>query len=84
MWFALHTGTRVALQVAGSRVAAIYSEIIGIVVLVSISIVRGMEVLGSEKWVILRWKMRKHASYAVALQGQIQSRSKWQFSMIAC
>jgi hypothetical protein len=76
VWFALHIGTSVALQVAGSRVSTIYSQILGIAVLVSTSVVRGMGVSGPEKWMIPQWKMRKHATYAVALQGQITSRSK--------
>lgn len=76
LWFALHIGTSVALQVAGSRVATIFSQIMGIGILVSTSILRGMGISGPEEWMIPRWKMRKHASYAVVLQGQILSRSK--------
>lgn len=76
MWFALHIGTSVALQVAGTRVATMYSQIMGIAVLVLTSVVRGRGVSGPEEWMIPRWRMRKGARYAVALQGQIFSRAK--------
>jgi len=76
IWYSLHIGTSVALQVAGSRVATVESQILGICILVSTSILRGMGISGPEEWMIPRWKMRKHAGYAVALQGQILSRSK--------
>jgi hypothetical protein len=76
IWYALHIGTSVALQVAGSRVATVESQILGICILVSTSILRGMGISGPEEWMIPRWKMRKHAAYAVILQGQTLSRSK--------
>jgi hypothetical protein len=74
MWFTLHIGASVALQVAGSKVATVYSQILGIVVLFLTSIVRGRGVSGPEEWMIPKWKMRKNARYAVALQGQVPPR----------
>lgn len=77
VWY-LHMATSVALQVAGSKVATIWSQVMGIIILVSTSIVRGVGISGLEEWMIPRWKMRKNAKYAVILQGKVLSRSKWQ------
>jgi hypothetical protein len=48
IWYALHIGTSAARQVTGSRVATIYSQILGIVILVSTSILRGRRLSGPE------------------------------------
>lgn len=76
IWFAIHIGISVVLQVAGARVATVFSQIQGIAVIVVASVIRGRGVLGPEEWMIPHWFMRKNTGYAVSLQGELQARSR--------
>ena len=73
-WFSGFLVLSIVLQIAGSKVATTRSEVMSIVLLLATSVLRGAGSSGSESWMIPRWKRRKNAAYAVALQGQIRSR----------
>lgn len=74
LWFLSFLGISIVLQIAGSAVSTLSSEVMGVSFLIITSIVRGQGLSGSEERMIPRWKMRTGAEYAVQLVGKMQSR----------
>jgi hypothetical protein len=73
-WYLMFLGISIVLQIAGSVISTLSSEIMGVIFLIATAILRGQGLSGSEKRMIPRWKMRKGSGYAVRLLGQMQSR----------
>ena len=73
LWFASMLLCSVVLQIAGTKCATIWSEIMGVIVLIVTSLLRGSGISGREEWLIPRWKCR--AQYGAKLQGVLESRS---------
>lgn len=66
----------IVLQIAGVRVATIWSEVLGVVILLTTSIARGSGVSGSEEWMIPQWKRRKNTKHGAKLLGEFKSREE--------
>jgi hypothetical protein len=64
----------IVLQIAGAKTATTGSAAVGVVVLISTSVLRGSGISGPEEWQIPSWKRRKDANYGAALQGSMASR----------
>ncbi|KAF3904467.1 hypothetical protein AA313_de0200421 [Arthrobotrys entomopaga] len=76
IWFLLFLGISVALLIAGSLVATIYSQVLAVGILVLTAVARGWGISGSEEWMIPRHFMRKGAGYGTKLLGKMESRAK--------
>jgi hypothetical protein len=74
IWFTLYLGISIALQIAGSKVATVPSEIMAVAILIVTSVVRGAGVSSSEERMIPRWKVREGTCYGASLLGQMMSR----------
>jgi hypothetical protein len=74
VWFIMLLLLSVILQVAGSSVSTLWSDIIGIVVLLVTSILRGVGISAPEEWQIPRWKRRVGATYGATLVGAVVAR----------
>ena len=73
VWFGIMLLFSVMLQIAGIKCATIWSEIMGVVLLIVTSVLRGTGISGREEWLIPRWKTRAH--YGARLQGVLESRN---------
>jgi hypothetical protein len=74
IWFIMLLLLSVILQVAGSSVSTLWSDIVGIVVLLCTSILRGVGISAPEEWQIPRWKRRAGATYGASLVGALVAR----------
>ena len=72
-WFGLMLLCSIVLQVAGIKRATLWSEVLGVVLLLVTSVLRGLGISGREEWLIPRWKSRAH--YGATLQGVLESRN---------
>jgi hypothetical protein len=75
IWFTLHLGVSIALQIAGAKVATVASEIMGVAILIVTSVFRGAGVSGPEEWMIPGWAMRPGGRYTVPMLGKFMSRT---------
>lgn len=66
----------IVLQIAGVRVATIWSEVLGVIILLITSVARGSGVSGSEEWMIPQWKRRKNTKHGAKLLGEFKSREE--------
>jgi hypothetical protein len=64
----------IGLQIAGSQVATVESEIFSVAVLLVTSLTRGYGLSGPETWLIPRWRRRAGAQYGAVLVGKMESR----------
>ncbi len=74
-WFSSFLAISITLQIAGAKVSTTRSEILGIVILIATSVLRGAGISGPESWMIPKWRRRKNAKYSTPLLGQIRSRA---------
>ena len=74
IWFIMLLLLSVILQVAGSSVSTLWSDVVGIVVLLGTSILRGVGISSPEEWQIPRWKRRAGATYGASLVGALVAR----------
>ena len=75
LWYATHLLASIVLQIASATTATLGSQAMGVAILITTSVFRGMGVAGDEKWMIPNWAMRKGATYGAALQGKFLSRA---------
>ena len=74
LWWGMMLLLSVGLQIAGSQVATVESEIFSVAVLLVTSLTRGYGVSGPETWLIPGWKRRAGAQYGAVLVGKMESR----------
>lgn len=74
LWCAFLLIISIVLQIVHTHVACTGSVIIGVIVLLATSVMRGTGISGPEEWQIPIWKRRKNASYGASLQGALASR----------
>ncbi|KAK6340072.1 hypothetical protein TWF730_001845 [Orbilia blumenaviensis] len=75
-WFLLFLGVSVALLIASSLVATIYSQILAVGILIVTAVARGWGISGPEAWMIPKPYMRGGAGYGANLLGQMVSRAR--------
>ncbi|KAK6522970.1 hypothetical protein TWF281_002397 [Arthrobotrys megalospora] len=75
-WFLLFLGISVALLIASSLVATIYSQILAVGILIVTAVARGWGISGPEGWMIPKHYMRGGAGYGANLLGQMVSRAR--------
>ncbi|KAK6344646.1 hypothetical protein TWF718_006604 [Orbilia javanica] len=73
-WFLLFLGISIALLIASSLVATIYSQILAVGILIVTAVARGWGISGPEDWMIPRLYMRDGAGYGANLLGPIRAR----------
>lgn len=64
----------VIMQVAGNRVSTLGSEILGIALLLSTAVARGIGLSAPEEWMIPKWKTRTNSRPGAVLLGRIHAR----------
>ncbi|CCX30344.1 hypothetical protein FPQ18DRAFT_398856 [Pyronema domesticum] len=74
-WGGFLLALSIILQIAGSQSATVGSEIVGIIILISTAVLRGIGLSGPEEWQIPRWKKRKNANYGAVMVGLFTSRA---------
>ena len=74
VWWGLTLLVSIALQITGSQVATVESEIFSVLVLLLTALTRGYGVAGPETWLIPLWKRREGAQYGAVLVGKMESR----------
>ncbi|RVD87084.1 uncharacterized protein DFL_005331 [Arthrobotrys flagrans] len=74
-WFLLFLGISVALLIASSLVATIYSQILAVGILIVTAVARGWGISGPEDWMIPKLYMRGGASYGANLLGPVKARA---------
>ena len=74
LWFSGMLLTSMGILISMSRMRSVWSDIMGIGILLATSIARGSGVSGSEEWMIPRWKRRKNTAAGANLLGAMQSR----------
>jgi len=74
VWCAFLLAISIALQIVGTRTANTGSVIVGVIVLLGTSVMRGSGISGPEEWQVPGWKRRKGTSYGATLQGSLGSR----------
>ena len=73
LWFGLMMLCSIALQLAGVKCTTLGAEVLGVVLLLVTSVLRGSGISGREEWLIPKWKCR--AQYGASLQGVLESRN---------
>ncbi|ORY01423.1 hypothetical protein BCR34DRAFT_605919 [Clohesyomyces aquaticus] len=76
VWFALYLCISIMLQIAGTKVAQIGSQIMSVFILILTSVFRGQGISGPESRMIPSWKAWPGAKYGAALVGKTQSRAQ--------
>ncbi|KAK6519948.1 hypothetical protein TWF506_000242 [Arthrobotrys conoides] len=74
-WFLLFLGISVALLIASSLVATIYSQILAVGILIVTAVARGWGISGPEDWMIPKLYMRDGSGYGANLLGPIKARA---------
>jgi hypothetical protein len=64
----------IAARVGGLGAATLWSEVLGLVVLLATSIFRGFGTSGAERWMIPKRYRRANANYGAVLVGALRSR----------
>ncbi|KAF3934466.1 hypothetical protein ABW19_dt0202116 [Dactylella cylindrospora] len=73
-WFVLFLGISVALQIAGSLVATLYSQILAVIILIVTAVARGWGTSGSESWMIPKYMRRAGSKEGAVMLGRMESR----------
>jgi len=73
-WFVLHLLLSICLQIFGSSVATLGSQVLGVLILISTSLLRGAGIASPEEWMIPGFRMREGAHYRANPLSRTESR----------
>jgi hypothetical protein len=75
IWSAVFITIGLGLQIAGSQVGTLGSELMSVLLLLFTSVLRGAGLANTEPRMIPKWARRSGSSYGATLLGQMQSRA---------